>query len=749
MFPPKRHWVFVFILFGVLSVFGMMRLEFVYDFQRFFPKNDTDLDFYLDFREKFEGDDNFLLLAVKNPKKNLEQEYLLRLRELTESLDDIPEIETSVSIATLEFPIIMGDISVGGMVIMREALRINKPQRYAKDSAKMMKDPRLRGRFFEEDLSSFLILMRVQDTLELNSALAVVDHTEGMAKKYGFDDHHILGLANFLASIVEIQKKEFVTSAILAGVLVMFILIIVFRTPVVIMIAIVSIGLGMLVFTGILGLAGAKLDALATLYPILMIIVGTSDVVHFISRYQNELRIGTPKKEAMRLTIKEIGWATFLTSFTTAIGFIALVTSKISPIQQFGLWSALGVIVAYICVLFFTTSALSLFGKKRLIPGEGKWSIPWERYMENICEWTRIYPKQIAVGFVLFLVLCVVGISKISMNYGVEDNMPRGYKVTTDFRYFEDHYFGFRPYEVSVEAKQGDMTSYQVLREIEKLDQYLQNETSVANVSSLSSLYKSLNVATKGNRLAYYKFPDSAQFQRLATMLSFTDSMAGEVLISRDKKFSRVSGSLPDVGAETLRAETRGIERWMDSNLDTSVVTTVQTGMGMMIDKNSQYAMDSLLKGLGLALFLISVLMALLFRDIKFWIIALIPNVFPLILAAAFFGWLGINLDASISIIFAIIFGIAVDDTIHFLSKFKICRDKGMDVESSLKNTFRDTGKAIVLTSLILFLGFLVLLFSSHPPTNYTGILIGLTLAGALIADFLTIPLLIRYWFKD
>jgi predicted RND superfamily exporter protein len=169
----------------------------------------------------------------------------------------------------------------------------------------------------------------------------------------------------------------------------------------------------------------------------------------------------------------------------------------------------------------------------------------------------------------------------------------------------------------------------------------------------------------------------------------------------------------------------------------------------MLLDKNVEYARRSLLTGLGIAIFIVGFLMVLLFKNLKYLIIALVPNIFPLLFAGAILGFLGIELEAGITIVFAIIFGIAVDDSIHFLSRFKLGRAKGLSVEQAMKNTFLETGKAICVTSIILFFGFMVLLFSVHPPSRSIGILIGITLVTALLSDLFIIPLLIRLFIKE
>jgi predicted RND superfamily exporter protein len=164
----------------------------------------------------------------------------------------------------------------------------------------------------------------------------------------------------------------------------------------------------------------------------------------------------------------------------------------------------------------------------------------------------------------------------------------------------------------------------------------------------------------------------------------------------------------------------------------------------VIVDKNAEYLRVNLLQGLTLALFIVSMLMMVLFRDFKFWFISLVPNLIPLLFAAAILGYFGIELEATISIVFAIVFGIAVDDTIHFLSKYKLAFAEFGDKELALKKSFEETGKAIVFTSIILFFGFLVMLFSVHPPSVTIGVLISVTLISALLSDLMLIPWLIR-----
>ena len=190
------------------------------------------------------------------------------------------------------------------------------------------------------------------------------------------------------------------------------------------------------------------------------------------------------------------------------------------------------------------------------------------------------------------------------------------------------------------------------------------------------------------------------------------------------------------------------LDEWVNTNLDTNLVSVKRTGTGLILDKNSEYVTLNLIQGLGLSLVIISVLMGFLFRSFKMLIVALIPNLLPLLFAAAMLGYFDIELEAGVAIMFTIIFGIAVDDTIHFLTRYKLCKDEGMPVSLAVKQTIQETGKAIIFTSIILFFGFFIMIFSVNPPTFTVGILISVTLISAVICDLLLLPALILKYLK-
>lgn len=742
----RKYIIAAFVLFIPLCLYQVYHLKFSFDFEQFFPEGDPDLEFFQDFIKEFETDDNFLLIAVENQPTVFEQEFLEKFHEFTLEVRDLPHVTRIQSLTTMDYPV-KTPFGINSVPI----IHIDQPFRYETDKARILDDKRFVNNFIDENAKALTVSARTIDAIDLNQSKALMEAYEELIKEYNFDEVHVLGRAYFQDELVEMQKDEIVVSTIISGILIIFILMFIFRKPIGVWIALSSIGLGLLYFLGIIGLMGRELNVMAALYPVLMLIVGTSDVIHIMSKYVDELKNGLAKREAMIITIKEIGLATLFTSITTAIGFATLVTSNVRPIREFGLNAAMGVIIAYVTVIFLTTSMLTLFSKEQIIK-ETKGTDFWKKLMQTWYGKTLKHGKLIAGISAVFVAMCFYGMTQISMNYTVESNLPISAKITEDFLYFEENFSGFRPIEFAITVKEDSLhaDSYEVLKEVSKIEDQLLDNEHFRSIVGLTTIYKSLERMNKGNRADAYSFPPTERaFKKSKRLIERMGGSETSVMVSKDKKKTRISTRIADIGAESIKSEGEQIDQWINENVDTSLISVKRTGTGLLIDKNAVYIRDNLLSGLAIALVLVSLLMALLFRNMRMLLVALVPNFIPVLFAAGLLGFLGIELEAGVSIVFAVVFGIAVDDTIHFLSKYKLARDKNNSVEESIRITFEETGKAITFTTIILFFGFMVMFFSNHPPSVTVGMLISVTLVGALICDLFLLPVLMRWILKD
>lgn len=760
-FNLQRFRSIVFPLFAVLiiaAIFFTTKLRFSFDFEQFFPQGDPDLVFFQEFIKNFETDDNFLLVGVeakstvekRNPDSFgngavFNQAFLQRFDSLTEQSASLPYVTDNQSLTKVKLPV----KSLFG-IIPAPAIHIDDTSYYAADKIKVLTDPRFVRNLISEDGNALVLFLKTKDRLNLKESDELIHALDSLIKPFNFAAYHYLGRANFQKELVWMEKREVLVSSIISAILVAIIIVILFRRWKTVLLALASIGLSMLLFFGVLGAWGRELSAMAALYPVLMVIIGTSDFIHMLSKYIDELRRGHDQEHAIWLTMKEIGLATLMTAVTTAIGFATLVTSRIVPIQEFGVNAAVGVMVAYVTVLLFTTSLFSYFNVNDLILLRGS-STRIEKFMDWVYRFTKLRSRAIALVAMGILLVCVYGISKIKTNYSIEDNMPIGQKVTQDFFFFEKVFAGFRPLEYAVFAQNGHQADdYEVMKSMNDLENYLATIPAIRSVTSPTMIYKSIGQMTNGNRNEGYVFPkDSTQFYDYQVFADKIPKAASQVLMSKDGTKARIATKISDLGADSVMAIGDRIDAWIATHTDSTVATFRRTGTGYIMDKNARYVRADMLEGIAWEVSLIAILMGFMLRNVRMMAIFLIPNLFPLFFAGALIDFLGVDLDAGISMIFTVIFGISIDDSIHFLSSFNINRGKGESVDEALKTTLLETGKPVCITTIILFFGFLVMIFSIHPPSVIVGKLIAVTLITALMSDLFINPILIRWWVRD
>lgn len=729
----------------LLSVFLLTRLTFSFEFEQFFPQGDPEYEFFKNYIKEFESDDNFLLVALGRKEGVFERDFLKKAHDFTVKAADLPHVTSVMSLTKMQYP-----LRTPFGITAVPAVHIDDTTYYATDREKALQDRRIVHNLLSEDATAMTVILKTKDRSTLEEARALMRELEDLLGKYNFEEFHVLGRAAFQRDLVWMQQREVIVSTLIAALLTMAVLFFIFRRWATVFIALGGIGLALLFFLGVLSALGRELNALSALYPILMCIVGVADTIHITTKYLDELGKGKLRHEAIRITIREVGLATFITCLTTAIGFASLLTNRTVPIQGFGVNAAIGVVVAFFTIYGWLWAILPRFRQEDLIRPTREYAF-WGKFMEWVYHFTLRRRRAITWTALGLLAVCLGGIALINTNYRIKNNLPRGQKITEDFLYFEEKFSGFRPVEVAVFARGGRRADdFEVLQQIDKVENHLRTYDPIRTTTSIADVYRSLHAMNNGNRPEEYRLPDSLQeYRQYRRLAARAPAAAMEVLISKDKSKARIAARMQDVGRDTVQMIQQSIEKWWQKNTDPAVAGFRITGTGVILDKNSTYIRDNMLQGLIPSVLVVALLMAFLFRDWRIVLVFVAPNVFPLLLAGAMIGYFGIPLEAGIATVFSIVFGIATDDTIHFLSAFKLCRERKLSVEQSLYTTLTETGKAMTLGSIILFFSFLVMLFSIHPPSVIVGLLVSVTLAGALFCDLFLTPVLIRKLIKD
>lgn len=739
---------YVLIVVGIITclhLYFISTLSFNYDFDSFFPNEDADVEFYTQFREKFENDNDYLLIGIKNHNGIFEEDFLTKVHQLTLALDTMQHLTKSQSITNLKNQI----VSPAG-IFTAPFVHVNDQERLLQDSALIFQYEELIGTFVSKDAKSTVIAVQTTEMLQPNIGNGLMSDIEKLVESYQFDEIHLAGKIKAQAAYINKMQTELAVFIGLSAILIVIFLYTAYRSLWGIVLPLVVVFLSAIWILGIMGMTNKPIDLMTVLLPTIMLIVGMSDVVHIISKYLDELRQGHNKIDALKTTFKEVGLATLLTSITTAIGFLTLISATISPIQQFGLYTAIGVLVAFVLAFTFLPAIL-LNLPKPTIALRAEESFQWSKLLHPLLLWVLKNKGKIAIGTSIIILSCIGLITTIKVDAKLIDEVQEGDPLKDDFLYFERTFAGVRPFELVFTLKDTSQKIYdfEVLQEMEVIQNYFDKEYGVNNIMSPVSIVKTLNRSMNGGIPEYYQLPETKKkYKKISRLLrKFSKSEEFSKIVTADLKEARLSGKMQDVGSRRIGQLN---EKWVNYQLKnpSKYVNVRLTGSATLIDKSNYTLTQNMLEGLGIAFLIIAVIMGLLYKSYKIVIIALIPNIIPLLLLGGLMGLFNINLNMSISIIFTIAFGIAVDDTIHFLSKLKLELSKGKSLMYAIKRTFIATGKAITVTSIILSSGFLTLIFSSFNGTFYIGLFISLTLLFAVFADLLLIPILLIYFFK-
>ena len=486
------------------------------------------------------------------------------------------------------------------------------------------------------------------------------------------------------------------------------------------------------------------LDLLMTLIPTLLFIIGVSNSVHILTGYNEEYLIENNKYKAVNNTIMKIGKTTFLTALTTAIGFISLYFIDIPPIQNFGIATAVGVMITWVVSITVLPSAICITQTKKYTNNLKK-EKKWNKILTPLFHLIFKYKKHTIIIASLLFVISVIGIYKLETNNYVLDDLSEKSSLKKDMRFFESQFAGIRPFEMGFALKDTSLTIFdiQVAREIDTVQYYLENVYGAKMSYSAMTIMKEINRSINGGKQEYYRVPNS--IQEMKNIKKYfdknVDKTATSTLLTKEGKKGRISSKIHDLGQKKVTELNQNLREFLNKNIH--LVDFRITGAPDMMDKTSAYISTQIIKGLIFSFLVVALLMGILFKSVKIALISLIPNVLPLVFVAGLMGLIGIDLKFSTVVIFTIGFGIAVDDTIHLLVRYKIELPNARDKKDALFQSIKTTGKALIITSFVLSSGFLTFLLSDFSSTFYIGLLISITLLFALISDLFLLPILI------
>ena len=725
--------------------FALRDLRLDHDFEKFFPSDDPELDRYNAFRARFGQDNDFLLLGIANAPSVFDATFLTAVDDLAQQLEDLPDVRSVTTPTRLVDPHVT---PVGVFTI--PWLRQGSDSTLVADSARIWNDPRIKEGFFAADGKALLVILLTEPGLSKQRSDRLMAAVQGAVTGSGLPGIRMGGRIHGQYWYIKKMQRELVLFFSISVVLLMLFLAIGFRTVWGVLVPVGVVGLSVVWQVGLMTLLGEPLGILTMLLPTILFVVGMSDVVHVLQRYIEGLRAGHAKVRAIAIAYYEVGRATFLTSLTTAIGFATLLNSSIGPIREFGGFTAIGVFLALGLAFTLLPAVLLLVGTP-IQAEQDERKATWYPLLHRLFRWVLRRRRVLPWGFLALGLVSILFISQLKVdNYLLED-WPDDDPQKQDYFWFEDHFGGVRPFdvEVTVAAPGRSVWDLAVLHEIDTVDQWLRSIYGVNALMSPAEVVRSMNKAMNGGSAEFHELPatdaEVRSLVRMARIALGREIMHG--LVDSTARFARITGRIKDEGGHAHKSKNRDLDAFAAAHA--RIARFNQTGMAYLIDRNNERLSGQLIGGLSIAFLLIAGIMALVFRDLRMVLIALIPNVLPLLFVGAIMALAGIAIKVSTAIIFTIAFGIAVDDTIHMLGKLRIELRKGKSMRYAMKRAFLSTGKALIVTSIMLCSGFVALVFSGFASVFYLGLLVGSTLALALIADLLLLPVLVLMFLRE
>jgi uncharacterized protein len=756
----RGRWVVLLLLLATTVAAGAKALEVRFDFspRSIFLTGDPEVVFLAAHREVFGDEDAFCIVLVEG-QDIFEPAMLELVTELSDRIGEVEHIDQVLSLSTMQ------EISgMPGLVQVSPLLEDipTSPEESAALRSKVLENQLYVHRFVNPEGTATAVMGKFEngfvEELERRPALAAI---EAIIDEFQGRDGAALSFVG-----VPIVNREY--AVLLAGdmvrtvsgaaFLVGILLFLLFRNAWGVALPLMSVGLAMAWTVGYMALAGDSFNIINSIVPALLLVIAVGDAVHFLTTYYAEIGSGADKNTAIRAMVRRIGGACFLTSLTASIGFASLIVARINIIQGMGRVAAVGLMVAYVVILFLVPTVLSLV----TVPASAVGTDLRKGWIGRLLVWLGTVTTE-KKGPVLAVTLaitamCVAGAFRVkSDNFLLEELLPEN-PVSVALHHNEEVISGVMPVEIVVRTdEEGGIFEPEILNGIAELQEELRLEPFIGHSVSIVDLIREIARVQEGERKIPETRAQAAQYLLYFEMSedpSFLDSM-----IDLQRKTARISATARDWG-------TNNFLYWLDGRrhcdpratcgppivdkIDRIFGTTngKKPGLSVKVTGGSVVAADALsrlvedmLMSLGTAFFIISLLMMFLLRSLRIGLMSMLPNVLPLLIILGFMGWVGIPVRTSTALIFSVALGVAVNDTIHFLTRYREELFASGDRIEAVKLTLLSTGRAIIFTSLLLIGGFIVMMSSRFMGIFQMGLLGAVALFAALLGDLVLLPI--------
>ena len=537
---------------------------------------------------------------------------------------------------------------------------------------------------------------------------------------------------------------KFVVIAIIVTIFIFFFFFRSYRATLITLSVVVT---GVMWALGILGFLEFEITVLTALIPPLIIVIGVPNCIFLINKYQHEVKKHGNQARSLQRVISKIGNATLMTNITTACGFATFVLTDSQILKEFGTVASINIMVIFILSILLIPiiySFLPLPEKKHLNHLNNDWLNTFVGFLSN-----TVKKKRIPVFIISILCLCIsiVGINKIEISGNLIEDMPKKSGFVKDIKFFEKEFKGILPLEIMIDSRRKNgMMRLGNIKRMNDFHEHILRIPELSSPISIVNLSKFIKQSFYNGNPKYFQLPSSQENTFISTYVKNSDLKIGEnnSYIDENGQIARITTMIGEIDTERMEGIEASLIKGIELYFPSERFDVTLTGKTLGYLKGTKFLIKNLLISLFLAILLISLMITYLFRSYKMVIISLVPNILPLLFTAGVMGFFNIPIKPSTILVFSIAFGISVDDTIHFLVKYRQeLIANNWKIRKSVFASLRETGISMFYTSIVLFFGFSVFMTSSYGGTIALGGLVSTTLLFAMLANLVLLPSLL------
>ena len=718
-YPKKTLFIIGFITI-FLSLF-IPTLKFDFTVEDFFSKYGSSSKEYTNFKNNFGREDNFITLIYKSNDPYSKDLYI-EIEDLIFKIEDFSEVDNIISLFTLS--------DVDSNAWIGDLYSDTWNQKKIFNALKFIqKDPALGNRILSENLNYGSIIITLDSLANNHSDRTKLLNNIKNLTKNSSTEWIFSGVTVLRTEFVKLMLKDSLIFIPICSIILIISLTFIFRNWIHVFLPLLTVTISVIWLLGIMGFFKLGINIMNYIVPSIIFIIAIADAIHIQARFKENLSKNKDNPhQAMIKTMVEMSKVVFLTSLTTAIGFLALTAASIPILQEFGLEIAIGVMIAWlISILIVPCGIMTLKGFK----------YESNQSFYNFLNWlsNKIILKP-WLFIIIPLLISGIFISKImnlSTDASLLDDLRPNNKLYQDLKFTEKYFGGVLPFEVLLKINTNKKNIYndEIFAYIKKIQSTLKTEIPNGRFLSILDIINSIK------RLELSRHIND---QELIETIIKNQIKNKNKLISLDKKTLRISGIIENKTSMQMEKIYEKLDSL--SNQFPSYLSISYTGTTVVALKTNNYLVKALSNSLGIALSLISIILAIMFRSKSILFASLVTNLIPIFTMIGVLAWFNISLRVPTAFTFSVALGIAVDDSLHFLLRFKKELSKGLSRKDAIKNTIMNTGAALMITTIVLVSGFLSLLLSAFLPTFQFGLLSAAMIGSALFCDLTLLPAL-------